>query len=143
MYVESTKPSFVVAEIWNSLSYTDGKPSANQDQCWQELVDWVDAVGGPAMAFDFPTKGLLQAGVQGELWRLRDGSGKAAGLIGWAPEKAVTFVDNHDTGSTQRLWPFPSDKVMQGYAYILTHPGVPCIVSTTIEFVGFIYPGRS
>ena len=143
MYVENTRPSFVVAEIWNSLSYTDGKPSPNQDQCRQELVDWVDAVGAPAMAFDFTTKGLLQVGVQGELWRLRDGSGKAAGLIGWTPEKAVTFVDNHDTGSTQRLWPFPSDKVMQGYAYILTHPGVPCIVSTTIEFVGFIYPGRS
>lgn len=25
------------------------------------------------------------------------------------------------------MWPFPSDKVMQGYAYILTHPGNPCI----------------
>ncbi|VAI78148.1 unnamed protein product [Triticum turgidum subsp. durum] len=25
------------------------------------------------------------------------------------------------------MWPFPSDKVMQGYAYILTHPGIPCI----------------
>ena len=60
-----------------------------------------------------------------------DGSGKAAGMIGWMPEKAVTFIDNHDTGSTQALWPFPSDKVMQGYAYILTHPGVPCIVSVT------------
>ncbi|THU66218.1 hypothetical protein C4D60_Mb05t11830 [Musa balbisiana] len=48
-------------------------------------------------------------------------------MMGWWPEKAVTFVDNHDTGSTQRLWPFPSDKVMQGYAYILTHPGVPSI----------------
>ncbi|TVU05562.1 hypothetical protein EJB05_48728, partial [Eragrostis curvula] len=128
MYVKNTKPGFVVAEIWNSLSYSgDGKPAPNQDQCRQELVDWVDAVGAPAMAFDFPTKGLLQAGVQGELWRLRDANGKAAGLIGWAPEKAVTFVDNHDTGSTQKLWPFPSDKVMQGYAYILTHPGVPCI----------------
>jgi len=130
MYVENTRPSFVVAEIWNSLSYSgDGKPSPNQDQCRQELVNWVQAVGGPAMAFDFTTKGLLQAGVQGELWRLRDSSGKAAGMIGWMPEKAVTFVDNHDTGSTQKLWPFPSDKVMQGYAYILTHPGVPCIVS--------------
>ncbi|XP_066351798.1 alpha-amylase isozyme 3D [Miscanthus floridulus] len=128
MYVENTRPSFVVAEIWNSLSYSgDGKPSPNQDQCRQELVNWVQAVGGPAMAFDFTTKGLLQAGVQGELWRLRDSSGKAAGMIGWMPEKAVTFVDNHDTGSTQKLWPFPSDKVMQGYAYILTHPGVPCI----------------
>ncbi|KAK3123654.1 hypothetical protein QOZ80_8AG0634190 [Eleusine coracana subsp. coracana] len=128
MYVQNTKPGFVVAEIWNSLSYDgDGKPTHNQDQCRQELVDWVNAVGEPAMAFDFPTKGLLQAGVQGELWRLRDGNGKAAGLIGWMPEKTVTFVDNHDTGSTQHLWPFPSDKLMQGYAYILTHPGVPCI----------------
>jgi hypothetical protein len=38
-----------------------------------------------------------------------------------------TFVDNHDTGSTQAHWPFPHDKVGQGYAYILTHPGMPCI----------------
>jgi hypothetical protein len=27
------------------------------------------------------------------------------------------------------MWPFPADKVMQGYAYILTHPGTPMIVS--------------
>uniref|UniRef100_M8AZ68 alpha-amylase n=1 Tax=Aegilops tauschii TaxID=37682 RepID=M8AZ68_AEGTA len=53
--------------------------------------------------------------------------GKAPGVMGWWPAKAVTFVDNHDTGSTQAMWPFPSDKVMQGYAYILTHPGIPCI----------------
>jgi hypothetical protein len=25
-------------------------------------------------------------------------------------------------------WPFPSEHVMLGYAYILTHPGVPCIL---------------
>jgi alpha-amylase len=30
-------------------------------------------------------------------------------------------------GSTQRHWPFPSDRVSQGYAYILTHPGMPCV----------------
>ena len=35
-------------------------------------------------------------------------------------------VDNHDTGSTQAHWPWPSDRVMLGYAFILTHPGVPC-----------------
>ncbi|RWW38154.1 hypothetical protein BHE74_00056622, partial [Ensete ventricosum] len=92
-----------------------------------ELVNWVQQVGGPATAFDFTTKGILQAAVEGELWRMRDSQGKAPGMMGWMPEKAVTFVDNHDTGSTQRMWPFPSDKVMQGYAYILTHPGVPSI----------------
>jgi alpha-amylase len=67
--------------------------------------------------------------VEGELWRLRGTDGKAPGMIGRLPGKAVTFVDNHDTGSTQHMWPFPSDRVMQGYAYILTHPGTPCIVS--------------
>lgn len=48
---------------------------------------------------------------------------KAPGLIGWWPKMAVTFVDNHDTGSTQAHWPFPKDLVGLGYAYILTHPG--------------------
>jgi alpha-amylase len=129
-YVQNTSPSFVVAEIWSSLSYNgDGKPSPNQDHDRQELVDWARAVGGPATSFDFTTKGVLQAAVQGELWRMRDGNGKAPGMLGWWPERSITFIDNHDTGSTQNSWPFPSDKVMQGYAYILTHPGVPCVVS--------------
>ncbi|KAJ1289955.1 hypothetical protein BS78_02G204300 [Paspalum vaginatum] len=128
VYVESTAPSFVVAEIWSSLHYDgNGEPSSNQDADRQELVNWAQSVGGPAAVFDFTTKGVLQAAVQGELWRMKDGNGKAPGMIGWLPEKAVTFVDNHDTGSTQNSWPFPSDKVMQGYAYILTHPGTPCI----------------
>ncbi|KAJ3677011.1 hypothetical protein LUZ60_002735 [Juncus effusus] len=128
IYVQNTSPSFVVAEIWSSLAYNgDGKPSNNQDPDRQQLVNWVQEVGGPATAFDFTTKGLLNSAVQNALYLMRDANGKAAGMIGWWPEKAVTFVDNHDTGSTQNSWPFPSDKVMQGYAYILTHPGIPCI----------------
>ncbi|KAL6858816.1 hypothetical protein ACP4OV_017818 [Aristida adscensionis] len=127
-YVDGARPAFVVAEIWSSLRYDgDGKPARDQDGERQELVDWATAVGGAATAFDFTTKGVLQAALQGELWRMRDGGGKAPGMIGWLPEKAVTFIDNHDTGSTQNSWPFPRDKVMQGYAYILTHPGIPCI----------------
>ncbi|XP_065038276.1 alpha-amylase isozyme 3C-like isoform X1 [Musa acuminata AAA Group] len=128
IYVEQTHPNFVVAEIWSSLAYgNDGKLAYDQNGNRQGLVNWVQQVGGPATAFDFTTKGILQAAVEGELWRMRDPQGKAPGMMGWWPEKAVTFVDNHDTGSTQRSWPFPSDKVMQGYAYILTHPGVPSI----------------
>ena len=49
--------------------------------------------------------------------------GKAPGLVGWWPAKAVTFIENHDTGSTQQHWPFPSEYVGTGYAYLLTHPG--------------------
>ncbi|RLM54672.1 alpha-amylase type A isozyme [Panicum miliaceum] len=131
VYIDGNAPSFAVAEIWNGMvPGEDGKPAYDQDPHRQALVDWVDKVGGaasPATVFDFTTKGVLNATVEGELWRLVDAQGKALGVIGWWLAKAVTFVDNHDTGSTQAMWPFPSDKVMQGYAYILTHPGNPCI----------------
>lgn len=128
VYMENTSPDFAVGEKWDSLSYgPDGKPDANQDGHRGALKDWVQAAGGAVAAFDFTTKGILQAAVQGELWRLKDSNGKPPGFIGILPQNAVTFIDNHDTGSTQRLWPFPSDKVMLGYAYILTHPGTPCI----------------
>ncbi|PHU18892.1 Alpha-amylase [Capsicum chinense] len=79
----------------------------------------------------FPTKGILQDAIQGNLGRLKDSDGKPPGLIGILPQNAVTFIDNHDNGSTQHMLPFPSDKVIQGYAYILTHPGVPSVSKYT------------
>ncbi|KAL5780265.1 hypothetical protein ACOSQ2_011002 [Xanthoceras sorbifolium] len=128
IYMEKTSPNFAVGEKWDSLSYGQGgKPDANQDAHRGALKDWIQAAGGVVKAFDFTTKGILQAAVQGELWRLKDSNGKPPGLIGLLPENAVSFIDNHDTGSTQQLWPFPSDKVMLGYAYILSHPGIPSI----------------
>ncbi|KAJ4701759.1 Alpha-amylase [Melia azedarach] len=128
IYMEKTLPNFAVGEKWDSLSYgEDGKLDANQDAHRGALKDWIQAAGRVVTAFDFTTKGILQAAVQGELWRLRDPNEKPPGLIGILPKNAVTFIDNHDTGSTQNIWPFPSDKVMLGYAYILTHPGIPSI----------------
>lgn len=128
IYMDRTLPNFAVGEKWDSLSYgQDGKLNPNQDAHRHALADWVNAAGGAVTAFDFTTKGILQAAIEGELWRLRDSNGMPPGLIGLQPRSAVTFIDNHDTGSTQKVWPFPSDKVMQGYAYILTHPGVPSI----------------
>ncbi|KNA13434.1 hypothetical protein SOVF_117020 [Spinacia oleracea] len=115
LYVKKAKPSFVVGELWNSLSYVGGKPAYNQDAHRNELVTWVKKAG------------ILQAAVEDEWWRMKDSRGRPSGMIGVLPRHAVTFIDNHDTGSTQNLWPFPSDKVMQGYAYILTHPGIPSI----------------
>nr|ADO63831.1 alpha amylase [Brachypodium distachyon] len=131
VYIDGTEPSLAVAEVWNDMTPGgDGKPAYDQDAHRQALVNWVDRVGGKdsaGMVFDFTTKGILNVAVEGELWRLIDPQGKAPGVMGWWPAKAVTFVDNHDTGSTQAMWPFPADKVMLGYAYILTHPGTPCI----------------
>ncbi|CAL2279088.1 unnamed protein product [Prunus armeniaca] len=129
LYMTNTSPNFAVGEIWSDsfAKGSDGKPEYNQDANRQEIAGWVEAAGGDVTAFDFTTKGILQQAVQGELWRLQDPNGKAPGMIGLLPGNSVTFIDNHDTGSTQNIWPFPSDKVMQGYAYILTHPGIPSI----------------
>ena len=45
------------------------------------------------------------------------------------PAAAVTFVDNHDTGSTQQHWELSWGDVAAAYAFILTHPGMPCVAN--------------
>eukprot|EP00898_Chlorokybus_atmophyticus_P002293 jgi/Chlat1/3064/Chrsp21S03381 len=127
LYCEKTDPAFSVGEYWTNCIYGDNGLDYNQDHHRQQLCDWISGTNGRSTAFDFTTKGILQQAVHNEYWRLKDQSGKPSGLIGWWPSKAVTFLDNHDTGSTQAHWPFPGDKVMVGYAYILTHPGIPCV----------------
>jgi alpha-amylase len=37
-------------------------------------------------------------------------------------------------GSTLRHWPFPWDHLGEGYAYILTHCGTPCVFYDHIYF---------
>jgi alpha-amylase len=122
---------FCVAEYWVDAAWNGSDLKYNQDNMRQGLCDWMDAVGDSKSAtFDFTTKAILQEAIRKvEYNRLRDSAGKSPGLIGWWPQRAVTFIDNHDTGSSQKHWPFPSsvDKLVQGYAYILTHPGIPCI----------------
>ncbi|GIL81108.1 hypothetical protein Vretimale_12784 [Volvox reticuliferus] len=120
--------SLNVGEFWVDLQWNGANLEYNQDAARQRLCDWINANGERSCAFDFPTKGLLQeAAKRCQYDRLRDARGKAPGLLGWWPAKAVTFVENHDTGSIQQHWPFPSDHVGLGYAYILTHPGIPCL----------------
>ncbi|GAB4269340.1 MAG: alpha-amylase [Candidatus Rifleibacteriota bacterium] len=127
-YDKSTAPAFSVGEIWTNMDYQGSYLKPNQNNHRQQLCNWLDqSKSDVGCVFDFTTKGILQVAVEGEYWRLKDSEGKPPGLIGWWPSRAVTFIDNHDTGSQQSHWPFPSNKVMQGYAYILTHPGIPCI----------------
>ena len=128
MYNTATSPYFSVGEYWPT-NYFD----VNNPNNWrQQIVDWIDATGRKSTAFDFVTKPLLaEAFNNNAYWRLRDSDGKPAGTIGWWPAMSVTFLDNHDTGPSpgggQNHWPFPSNHVAAGYAYILTHPGIPCV----------------
>lgn len=95
---------------------------------------------------------LQEACSRSEYWRLVDAQGRPPGLIGMWPSRAITFIENHDTvrsfccrqafyslprcittdstglqGSTLNHWPFPWNHLHEGYAYILTHPGTPCV----------------
>ncbi|KAH9609176.1 hypothetical protein KSS87_002402 [Heliosperma pusillum] len=127
-YIDVSTPYFAVGEYWDSLSYSYGEMDYDQDAHRQRIVDWINATGGTAGAFDVTTKGILHAALERcEYWRLTDSKGKPPGVVGWWPSRAVTFIENHDTGSTQGHWRFPGGKEMQGYAYILTHPGTPAV----------------
>lgn len=130
-YNEATKPYFSVGELWPDITdYNASGSAVNYHR--QALMNWIDNSGGKSTVFDFTTKWQLMLAVQNnEYWRLRDPDGKPIGAIGWWPAMSVTFVDNHDTGYSpgggQQHWPFPQDKREIGYAYILTHPGIPCV----------------
>ncbi|KAL8518790.1 hypothetical protein ACS0TY_009955 [Phlomoides rotata] len=134
-YLEATEPYFAVGEFWDSLSYTYGEMDHNQDAHRQRIVDWINATNGTASAFDVTTKGILHSALEKcEYWRLSDEKGKPPGVMGWWPSRAITFIENHDTGSTQGHWRFPGGKEMQGYAYILTHCGTPSLFYDHIFF---------
>lgn len=129
-YIERTvgKDAFCVGENFVDLRWSDSNLELKQDSARRLLTDWIDAAGDSCSLFDFPLKGQLnEAAKRTQFNRLRDDRGKPNGLLGWWPERSVTFIDNHDTGSSQQHWPMPSDSVELGYAYILTHPGVPCL----------------
>lgn len=127
-YANAFAPDFCVGEVWPDFDLNN--LNANR----QMIMDWINGTGNACGAFDFTTKGILNdALANGNYWRLKGSDGKPQGAIGWWPAMSVTFVDNHDTGpaatcgSGQNLWAAPCGSVMQGYAYILTHPGIPTV----------------
>lgn len=115
-YNEATNPYFAVGELLEGDRF--------------RIIQWLDSHQGSSSAFDFATKRALHdAFFQNNFSGLRDGNGAAPGVIGQWPAKSVTMLDNHDTGPfpNQALWVFPGNRIEQGYAYILTHPGIPMV----------------
>ena len=127
-YVDASVPQLAFGEFWDACSYTGGVLDYNQDAHRQRTVNWIDRTSGTSGAFDFTTKGILQEAVlRTEYWRLVDAQGRMPGTAGLWPMRAVTFIGNHDTEPPLAHWPFPQMELAQGYAYILTHPGTPCV----------------
>eukprot|EP00898_Chlorokybus_atmophyticus_P003727 jgi/Chlat1/4355/Chrsp29S04511 len=139
-YLEVSDPCFAVGEYWDTMDYNMSDLRHNQDRHRQQIIDWINATGGLSSAFDVTTKGILHAALgASEYWRLVDGQGKPPGVLGWWPSHAVTFLENHDTGSTQNHWRFPDKKLDEGYTYILTHPGTPTVFFD--HFYSQAFPG--
>lgn len=128
-YNAGSSAQFSVGEYWPTASYNASSPSV-----WgNEIKNWISSTetgGQRSRAFDFALKGAMNS-IFG--WGTTAGSGNYALLADESnlyisqPSDAVTFIDNHDTGSNQGHWELNRNKIGAGYALILTHPGVPCV----------------
>ncbi|PFH33379.1 putative Alpha-amylase AMY3 [Besnoitia besnoiti] len=115
-YVDSVDKPFTVGEYW------DGRVEA--------LVNYVRAGQGSLAAFDFALYYVLKRCVESQNFQELNAYGRINGLIGIEPQLAVTFIENHDTDHLDYCSTFGGgnlDAVLQGYAFILTHPGVPSV----------------
>lgn len=115
IYNESAKALYSVGEYWDNYDKTTA---------------WIEKTGRQSAAFDFEFKWAL-----GEAFSKRDftkliwkfgNENQPAGLVHNPTYKryAVTFIDNHDT--YREASKFKGD-VLAANAYLLTHPGTPCV----------------
>jgi Glycosidases len=141
LYNSVTKPTFSVGE------YAWDKQAEWRGWIWATATDsaptGADHLRTSSDVFDFQTQSGLKKIVESDYSALY-GFGNGIGLVGdstdglpWK-QRAVTFVENHDTGfrtnddgTPQKDHQFDSFannwQVEQAYAVILTHPGVPCV----------------
>lgn len=139
-YNAMTDAAFSVGENWPDSDFVS------------KINNWISATGNSvngqagkkSRAFDFVLKSNLnnafgwtksgsdvyEDGVtpSGDYWNMALLADEST-LMRSNPSAAVTFVDNHDTGSTQQHWELSWFDVPVAYAYILTHPGMPCVAS--------------
>ena len=135
-YNAMANTEFSVGELW--LSDNTRVPKWIKDSA--DCIENVDSV--PSRAFDFATKNALNAvfgnpknagnnynasskvNIPNKNYNMLDSKDL---LFRQMPAYAVTFVDNHDTGSTQSMLPIDRNDLAAAYTFILTHPGVPCV----------------
>lgn len=123
-YNAQTTPEFSVGEYW--------------DGSYDKIYSWLERTvqpnrnisGKPSRAFDFVLKYSLNGVFGTQEDQPNSNYSKLAAtsnLYKSLPGYAVTFIDNHDTGSTQKTCPLDPEDIGTAYAFILTHPGYPCV----------------
>ena len=124
---DSAFKPFAVGECWDN--------SRTIDDWLTETNAWSD---NPVSAFDFPLRYRLRDLCQVYGFSLRALTSGGTVLAG-DPARAVTFVENHDV---VRNDPIVNDKML-AYAYILTHPGYPCVFWQDYYNWGLALPGEA
>ena len=135
LYNKRTQPTFSVGE------YDWSKEGEQRGWSWWTATKPGD-LGTSSAVFDFITMFRLKdsKGNYGAWYRQGNGLGLMGDTtdgVAWK-QRAVTFLENHDTGYRTQDDGLPQPdhgfdsfantwEVEQGYAYILTHPGVPCV----------------
>lgn len=115
---------FCVGELWKAPNeYTD----YHQNMAWKDILnEWSGNAG--CGIFDFALKNEIQ---NGDIYWFRNALNADSNTA--KRERAITFVDNHDTGYSpgqyggQHHWARPDWIKEYAYAYILTTPGTPSI----------------
>jgi alpha-amylase len=141
-YNTVTRPDFAVGE------YDWDKQAEMRGWIWATSLTpstaGADHLRRSASVFDFPLQSrleeLINQGRYTELYGFNLGSGLIGDTTDSMPwkQRAVTFVENHDTGYRQNPdgtpdKDYPLDSfangwpVEQAYALVLTHPGVPSV----------------
>lgn len=129
-YNKVTHPTFSVGE------YDWGRQDESRGWVWHTATT-EDDFNSCSCVFDFATQRALKDNKgQYKNWYAH---GNGLGLVGdntdglaWK-DKAVTFIENHDTGYREKDEHHTNDSFQDGweaeqaYAYILTHPGIPCV----------------
>jgi len=112
-YEDTFYKPFCVGEYW------DGE---------QSIDEWLDQANSfndnPVSAFDFPLRYHLKDLCDTYGYDLR-GLLASDSVLTTEPDRAATFVDNHDT--TQSAGDAVIHDKLLAYAFILTHQGYPCV----------------
>jgi len=140
-YNAATRPTFSVGEYdWDAHNQMRGwiwSTSTAPDAAG------VEHLKGSSDVFDFTSFFSLKA-INGGRYASLYGFGNGVGMVGDTTDgvpwknRAVTFVENHDTGyrtnddgnpqSDHKMDSFANNwQVEQAYAHILSHPGVPTV----------------
>ncbi len=135
LYNKVSQPTFSVGEydwdkhgdqrgwIWHSATTPDDLRTASAVFDFSTFFTLKDNKGKYAVWYGFGNGlGMMGDNTDGHPWK----------------QRAVTFLENHDTGYRTKNDGTPEDnhrfdsfqnnwEVEQAYAYILTHPGIPCV----------------